>query len=429
MPKRLLVVSAASFAVMLAISLVSLLYLAGHRVSVPEEGTGRIASGGIQAPSPSVRKIEGTVRRGETMFDIFKRSELDLSQLFDLKKAAAAVYRLNDIRPGRPYEITLNTDNNVVSLTYRIDDRRTLEITREEPGFKASEVAIDYEVREARLGGIIENNLSSALGEGGNAAALALDLSDIFSWDIDFNTDIRKGDVYRLVVEELWLNGKFQRYGNVLSAEFENDGTLHRAYRYEVDGRAGYFDDDGDSLRRAFLKAPLSFRRISSGFSRSRLHPILKIRRPHLGVDYVAARGTPVSAIGDGTVRFAGRKGGFGNLIILRHPMGYTTYYGHLSRIAKGIRPGARVAQGEVIGNVGATGIATGPHLHFQINRYGRILNPLSVKLPRGQGIPKNRMEAFRTYQAGMKETLASIPIAEPARAGADKPTAVASSR
>ncbi|HEY5764626.1 MAG TPA: peptidoglycan DD-metalloendopeptidase family protein, partial [Candidatus Deferrimicrobiaceae bacterium] len=325
--------------------------------------------------------------------------------------------------------ITLDTDNNVLTLSYQIDDAATLAITQEAPGFQAEKVAIEYDVREAGLAGTIENNLVSSLGEDGRSVALALDLSDIFSWDIDFNTDLRKGDSYRVVVEELWLNGEFRRYGNVLSAEFLNDGSVHRAYRFGIDGRFGYFDDDGNSLRRAFLKAPLSYRRISSGFSRNRLHPILKRRHPHLGVDYVAPRGTPVSAIGDGTVRFAGWKGANGNLVILKHPMGYTTYYGHLSRIAKGIRPGAKVSQGDVIGTVGSTGRTTGAHLHFQINRHGRIVNPLSVNLPRGEGIPKERMAEFRKYRAGVKESLASIPVPSTDRAGARKETAVASSR
>jgi len=419
MSKRLLLLSVASLAAILSLSV---LFLAEQRASTPGEGTTRGRSANRQ-------QIEGVVQRGETMFDIFQKNGLDLSQLYGVKKAAADVFRLRRIVPGRPYKIMLDADNNVVSLTYQIDDRATLDITREEPGFEAEKVMVDYEVREARLGGIIENNLASAMGEDGRSAALALDLSDIFSWDIDFTTDIRRGDVYRVVVQELWLHGEFKRYGDVLSAEFENDGTLYRAYRFEVDGRTGYFDDDGNSLRRAFLKAPLSYRRISSGFSRSRLHPVLKIRRPHLGVDYVAPRGTPVSAIGDGTVKFAGWKGANGRLVVLRHPMGYTTYYGHLSRISRGIRPGARVAQGDVIGSVGSSGRATGAHLHFQMNRHGRNVNPLSVKLPRGTGIPKARMEDFRNYRTGMQEALASIPVSSPDRADSGSQTAVASRR
>lgn len=426
MPNRLPILFGISLVAILSLSF---LFLTEQRASMPGDGTSRDGSGILRELSPKDRKIEGVVQRGETLFEIFKENGLNYSQLHDLQIATRKVFRWKNILPGRPYNITVDADNHIQSLVYRIDDRTTLDVIREASGFRAEKVVTDYEVREAHLGGVIESSLASALDEDGKSAALALDLSDIFSWDIDFNTDIRKGDVYRVVVEELYLNGEFKRYGDVLSAEFENDGSLHRAYRFEVEGRAGYFDDDGKSLRRAFLKAPLSYRRISSGFSRSRLHPVLKIRRPHLGIDYVAPRGTPVSAIGDGTVRFAGWKGANGRMIILRHPMGYTTYYGHLSRIAKRIRSGVRVAQGDVIGYVGSSGRATGAHLHFQMKRRGRILNPLSVKLPRGKGIPKNRLEDFRNFRNGMDEALASIPVASPARASTENRTIVASTR
>lgn len=368
-----------------------------------------LPSVGDRTSSVSPSEIRDVVKPGESMFDIFKKHGLAVGDLYTLKEASAEVHKLRRIRPGRKYEIELDADNNVVSLTYHIDEDEILSIRRDDPGFRAERVAIAYDVREGTLGGIIESSLVSSLGEDGNSVLLALDLSDIFSWDIDFNTDVRRGDAYRVVVEELWLNGSFRRYGNILAAEFSNDGTTHRAYRYEANGRVGYFDDDGHSLRRAFLKAPLSYRRISSGFSRRRFHPVLKTYRPHHGVDYAAARGTPVSALGEGTVRFAGWKGANGKLVILSHPLGYRTYYGHLSRIARGIRPGIRVRQGDVIGYVGSTGRATGPHLHFQINRNGRVLNPLTVNLPRGKGVPKAEMADFRRLRAGLTETLASI--------------------
>ncbi|GAB4369312.1 MAG: M23 family metallopeptidase [Deltaproteobacteria bacterium] len=424
MRSRLLPVACA---VLTAVLSLTFLFLSEQRASPPGEEPSSASSESLAKTSPEGRIIEGTVGPGESLFDIFKRNGLDFSQLHEMKQAATKVFRLRDIRPGRPYRIALDADNNVVSLSYRIDDLASLDIARKEDAFEARKETIEYEVREARLGGVIETSLAAALEEKGRPAALALDLSDIFSWDIDFTTDIRKGDVYRVVVEELWLNGECKRYGEVLSAEFENDGTVHRAYRFEVDGRVGYYDDEGDSMRRAFLKAPLSYRRISSGFSLNRFHPILKRRHPHLGVDYVAPAGTPVSAIGDGTVTFAGWKGANGRLVILQHPMGYTTYYGHLSRIAKGIRRGVRVAQGDLIGYVGSSGRATGPHLHFQMNRHGRILNPLSVKLPRGRGIPKSRMKEFRDFRAGMQQALASIPVPAADRVEANRPTEVAS--
>jgi murein DD-endopeptidase MepM/ murein hydrolase activator NlpD len=324
----------------------------------------------------------------------------------------------------------LAPDNSVLSLTYQIDDDVLLNVTRFDPEFRAEKIAIPYEKRERNLGGIIENNLYEALGNDGESALLAYALSDIFSWDIDFTTDLRKGDNFRLVVEELWLGGGFNRFGEVLAAEFVNDGTTYRAFRYEApDGRTGYYDEEGKSLKRSFLKAPLNYRRISSGFSRRRFHPILKIYRPHHGVDYVAPRGTPVSALGDGTVRFAGWKGANGKLVVLSHPMGYKTYYGHLSRIARGIRPGVRVRQEEVIGYVGSTGRTTGPHLHFQMNRHGRLLNPLTVNLPRGRGIPTQLLADYEKKRHALGLALASIVPSPPDPGTRTEERAVASGR
>ncbi len=358
----------------------------------------------------SSQEIRDVVKSGETMSDIFRKHGLDSGELFLLREASASVHRLGRIDAGKPYRIEVGPDNSVVSLTYQINDDVLLNITRSDPGFRAEKITIPYETKTSRIGGTIENNLYESLGTGGESTLLAYALSDIFSWDIDFTTDLRPGDTFKIIVEEQWLNGRFKRYGKILAAEFVNDGSTYRAFRYEgPGGRPGYFDEEGKSLQRAFLKAPLSYRRISSGFTRSRLHPILKIRRPHLGIDYVAPRGTPVSALGDGSVRYAGYKGANGNLVILKHPKGFTTYYGHLHRIRKGIRRGARVAQGDVIGYVGSTGRASGPHLHFQMKKGNRIINPLRVDVPRSGGIPKKLLADYDRIRQEMGLELASI--------------------
>jgi len=358
----------------------------------------------------SSREIRDVVKPGETMFDIFNKYGLHSQELFHLKEASAGVHRLGKITTGKPYRIELGPDNSVLSLTYQINDDVLLNITRADPGFRAEKITIPYETKTSKVGGTIENNLYDALGNGGESALLAYALSDIFSWDIDFTTDLRNGDTFKIVVEEQWLDGRFKRYGSILAAEFTNDGKAYRAFRYEgPDGRTGYYDEAGKSLQRSFLKAPLSYRRISSGFTNSRRHPILKIRRPHRGVDYVAPRGTPVSALGDGTIQFAGYKGANGNLVILRHPKGFTTYYGHLHKIRKGIRRGARVAQGDVIGYVGSTGRTTGPHLHFQMKKGNRIINPLRVDVPRSSGIPKNLLADYDKIRQERGLELASI--------------------
>ena len=355
------------------------------------------------------REIVDTVRKGETVAAIFEKHHLDIGELIRMRQASAGIHRLRDISAGRPYTITLDMDNNVLSLAYHIDDDEILRVVRSEPGYRADKVAIEYERRIGTLGGIVRSNLVSSLPEGGQSELLAIQLSDIFSWDVDFNTDFRKGDTFRILVEERWLDGEFRNYGDILAAELSVDGNTYRAYRFDMGDRSDYFDDEGKSLRKAFLKAPLSYRRISSGFTKRRVHPILKIARPHFGVDYAAPAGTPVSTVGDGAVIFAGRKGPNGNLVIVRHPNGYTTSYGHLGRIAKGIRRGTEVRQGDVIGTVGATGLATGPHLDFRIRRHGTFLNPLTVNLPRGGAVPPNRMAEFRGVAEEFARSLSAI--------------------
>ena len=378
-------------------------------------------------PEGTTREIKNVVKSGETMFDIFQRHKLSLSDLFRLKEASAKIHRLRNIKAGQPYTIELDGDNTVVSLVYRISDDAHLSISRSEEGYLAEKIAIPSQTKERKLGGVIENNLYDAIGNDERASLLAYALADIFSWDIDFTTDLRKGDTFKVLVEEIWREGRFQRYGNVLAAEFVNDGNTHRAFRYEgPDGRAGYYDEKGKSLQRAFLKAPLSYRRISSRFSYNRKHPILKVRRHHFGVDYVAPRGTPVSALGDGTVQFAGYKGANGNLVILRHPKGFATYYLHLHKIRRGIRRGVRVAQGDVIGYVGSTGRATGPHLDFRMKKGSRFVNPLRVNVPRQGGIPKQLLADFDKSRYALGLELASIVPAprEPGPEPADQKVA-----
>jgi murein DD-endopeptidase MepM/ murein hydrolase activator NlpD len=355
------------------------------------------------------REITGNIEKGETLFDIFKKYKLDIVELFKLKEASADVHKLRDLYPGRPYKIIIDDNTKINEFTYWIDDDNILNITRTESGFCAEKKAIEYEKRIQHIGGVIKDNLILSVGEGRENLMLALQLSDIFAWDIDFTTDIRNGDVFKIVVEGCYLNGEFKKYGDILSAEFINNGETFTAYRFEHNGKIDYFDVDGNSLRRSFLKAPLSFRRVSSGFSKRRFHPVLKIYRPHLGVDYAASTGTPVSAVGDGTVFFAGYKGQNGNIVIIRHFNGYKTYYGHLSKIGKGIKKRVGVKQGRIIGYVGATGLATGPHLDYRIKINNNFVNPLTLKLPRGKSIPNNLMSAFETSKNEMDIRLASI--------------------
>ncbi len=363
----------------------------------------------VSQKNEAYREISGVVKRGETFFDIFKNYQLDITELFELREASADIHRLRDLRPGQPYTIFLDQRDRINELTYLIDDDNVLTITRTDSGFSAEKSAIEYEKRLIHLSGTINDNLISSVGEGKENLMLALAVSDIFGWDIDFTTDLRKGDTFKVIVEGLYLDGQFKKYGEIVCAGFVNNGQGYNAYRFEHDGITGYFDDEGGSLKRSFLKSPLSFRRISSSFSRNRFHPILKTYRPHHGVDYAAPEGTPVLATGDGVVRFAGLKGQYGKLVIVRHPNGYKTYYGHLSGISSGTTKGKKVKQGDIIGNVGATGVATGPHLHYEMHIGDRPVNPLTVKLPKGKAIPEKQHAEFNRMKEGMQMRLAAI--------------------
>lgn len=345
--------------------------------------------------TPEYREIAGTIQTGETLFDIFKKYALNVNELFKMREVSANLHRLRDLYPGRPYKIIMDDRHRINSFTYWIDDETVLNIVNTDEGFYGEKTVLRYEKRIEYISGAIKNNLVASIGNKKGGLFLALQLSDIFAWDIDFTTDIRSNDIYKMAVEGLYLDGKFKKYGAIVAAEFINNGQTFRAYRYEINGKADFYNEEGKSIRKTFLKAPLNFRRISSFFSRERKHPILKIYRSHDGIDYAAPTGTPVSATGDGKVLFAGHRGQYGKLVIVKHRNGYETYYGHLSRIANGIRPDRHTEQGQIIGYVGSTGLATGPHLHYEMRINNKPLNPLSIKNLSGNSVPETMMADF----------------------------------
>ena len=388
----------------------------------PSPGKGVVAENPLQKDD-TPRVIDGRIKEGESLFVIFRKYGLDLAELFEINEASASVHGLANVSPDHRYKIKLDEDNSVSAFTYWIDDEYRLDALRNEGGFQAEKKKIHYDKRTAQIGISIRDNLISSLGTDRENLSLAFDLSDMFAWDLDFTSDLRKDDVFKIVVQECYRNGEFKKYGDVLCAEYVGaDGKTLRAYRFESAGKVGYYDSKGRPLKKAFLKAPLSFRRISSGFSLRRKNPVLKIYRPHHGVDYAAPTGTPVSAIGSGTVAFAGRRGGYGNLIILKHWNGYSTYYGHLSRIGTGIRRGAKVTQGQTIGYVGSTGNSTGPHLHFEIRVHQKPVNPVLAKIPRANPLSGKAMARFKEMKKKMDGDLATIST--PAAETADGPDA-----
>jgi murein DD-endopeptidase MepM/ murein hydrolase activator NlpD len=242
-------------------------------------------------------------------------------------------------------------------------------------------------------GGVINSSLFGAVAQAGEEDQLALDLAAIFEWDVDFNTELQKGDSFRVAVQKLYLDGRFSGYGGILSAELVRGNRTLQAVRFEGPHGLEYFHPDGMPVKKPFLRSPLKFSRISSRFTHARLHPILKTVRPHLGVDFAAPQGTPVRAAANGVVIAAGWSGGYGNLVRIRHPRGLESLYGHLSRMA--VRRGDRVVQGDLIGNVGSTGLATAPHLDYRIMERGQFVNPLKLTPPPPERLPASMMAAF----------------------------------
>jgi murein DD-endopeptidase MepM/ murein hydrolase activator NlpD len=352
--------------------------------------------------------VEGRISRNDTLASAL--SGVASPALVDrIVRASRPAYDLTRIVVGRPFGITLGPDGLLRAFSYGIDELRTLhvDLSDGEPRARVSQRPV--ETRTAVVAGVIESSLFGAIDAAGEGDQLALDLADVFAWDVDFNTELQPGDSFRVAVEKQYVEGELLRYGRILAAEFVRGPRTLRAVRHEAEGRApGYYDTEGRPLRKAFLRSPLRFTRISSRFSRSRLHPVLNVRRPHLGVDYAAPYGTPVHAAADGLVARAGWEGGYGRTVRIRHANGYQTLYGHLARIS--VRAGQRVVQGTLVGAVGASGLATGPHLDYRMSLNGQFLDPLKVALPPAEPIAPSEREAFAASSRRLLAMLANVP-------------------
>jgi murein DD-endopeptidase MepM/ murein hydrolase activator NlpD len=345
-----------------------------------------------ESAQPSVK--HGVVRSGDTMSELL-RDYLSAQEIHDLAQQSKAVFALNRICAGQPYEVC-EIDGGFSSFRYEIDREEQLVVVREGTGFRISREPIPYEVKTDLVRGAIRSNLFEAVNEIGEGPDLALALADIFAWDVDFLQDIREGDTFQALVEKRSRDGNAAGYGRVLAAQFVNQGDRFDAVWYQDGDRApGYYDLGGNSLRKAFLKAPLSFTRISSGYSKRRFHPIAKTWRAHPAIDYAAPPGTPIKTVGDGVVEVRGYTNGNGNYVKIRHNSTYETLYLHMSRFAKGIAKGKRVSQGEVIGYVGSTGLATGPHLCFRMYQNGSPINPLKMRAPPSEPVSTEHMADF----------------------------------
>ncbi|MCL1939737.1 MAG: peptidoglycan DD-metalloendopeptidase family protein [Desulfovibrionaceae bacterium] len=351
-------------------------------------------------PEEDPNLFQGEIAAGDTA-GVLLQEWLGQSEIHAMAEACKNVYALGRLRAGQPYSVHLE-DGRFLRFEYEADTERKLIVTREQDGENANWQArlekIEYEIRLIRVEGEITSNLFEAMSAAGEAPALAVRLAEIFAWEINFIRDIREGDSFSLLVEKRYRDGELKGYGAMPAAEFVNRNSKFEAYVYKDSfGNNSYFNASGESLKRAFLKAPLSFTRISSRFDMQRLHPIHNTVRAHPAVDYAAPSGTPVKAIGSGEVTFRGFNKGAGNYITLKHANGYESMYLHLSGFAKNLKQGGKVRQGEIIGYVGSTGYSTGPHLDFRMKKNGQFLNPEKVLSPRDESVPQKHLAAFKT--------------------------------
>lgn len=324
-------------------------------------------------------------------------------------------FDLSSLKPnttGIAY-FTDDLETKLVSVEVKLDKRTILKISETPDGTWISQLdKLPITKRIVSFNGIVALSLWESARSVGMNPMLIDKLADIFAWQIDFSREVVSGDTWRISVEQQEVNDKVIGYGNILAAEYINNKEKYTAVRYpQYAKNADYYDLEGQSLRRMFLKSPLNFRRISSRFSKSRFHPVLKRRRAHNGVDYAAKPGTPVKTVGDGTVVFMGWKGGGGRVVKVKHNSKYSTAYMHLRGFAKGLRKGARIPQGKVIGYVGSSGLATGPHLHFSFYENGRYIDPLGKKFPSANPVPRKELDEFKTYAIQSVETLQALKM------------------
>jgi murein DD-endopeptidase MepM/ murein hydrolase activator NlpD len=349
--------------------------------------------------------ISGTVAEGETA------AKLLGSDVHAIMQAARKHHSLANIRRGQPYTVVRDKTTNVVErFEYEIDGHRKLVVELDGAALTSRVETIVYTVQLALLQGAVESSLFQAVAAIGESPALAMVVAEVFRWDVDFIRDVQPGDSFSILVEKLYRDGQFKQYGRVLGATFTNKGALFEAFLFRgVSGHAGHYNRKGESLRKALLKAPLAFTRITSGYSMGRKHPIFHDTRPHEGVDYAAPAGTPVKAVGDGVISQKGWLGGYGHTIAIRHRAGLESQYAHLSGYARGMASGVRVRQGQVIGFVGTTGWSTGPHLDFRLKQHGRFINPAKAVNPREDGIAPGHMKEFEERKTRIRNFVAGV--------------------
>jgi murein DD-endopeptidase MepM/ murein hydrolase activator NlpD len=333
---------------------------------------------------PQTKIVEDTIQKNRTLVATLVDYEVPTTIANEIADLIKPVFDVRKLRFGNPFKLEQEGDGTLKTFEYKIDDESVLKVQKSEDAYEARVEKLDLDTRETAITAEIHSSLWDALAEVPKREFLATELAEMFQWQVDFSTEIQPGDQIRLIVDESIHEGTFVKYGKIRAAELVNSGRRYRGFLY----KDSYYDEKGVSLKRALLASPLRFTpRVSSGFTHRRMHPILGTERAHLATDYAAPTGSPVVAVANGIVAFAGWDSGYGNLVRIKHSSGLTSGYAHLSKIAAGIRPGAVVKQSELVGLVGQTGLATGPHLHFMMAKNGTPINPVPA-LKKGEPAP-----------------------------------------
>jgi len=401
---------------LLALGAISLAGTLTAARSLPEPTVEWTASSSIVPGLPRVtRSFQIAVRPGDTLSRLFERNDLALDDLNAIMAVGGPTARLRTLMPGDQLQVRSSAAGRVIGLAVDIDEARRLEVERGARGFAVRTVEVPLERRTVRAEGSIESSLFASAADAGLSGSLTMALAGVFGYDVDFLQDLRRGDRFVVIYEQIWRDGEKLRDGPILAARFENDGRVLHAVRFtQGDGRTDYFAADGGSMRKALTRNPVDFTRVSSGFSTSRRHPILNRVRAHQGVDYAAPAGTPVRAAGDGKVVFRGIRGGYGNAVVIQHGATYSTLYGHLSQFARGLGVGSRVAQDQIIGFVGASGLATAPHLHYEVLVNGVHRNPRTVALPDAAPLKATDRAAFEVEARRLLRELGTPAVTRP---------------
>jgi len=367
----------------------------------PEVSTLISSPANLEKQASSIREDSSTwhdvtIKSGDSLAAIFTKLGIPPQQLHALLEQGGATHNLKKIYPGQSLRLLTDGEQGLLKLSYPIDKLSTLEVSRNGDDFEISTTHRTPERLEVSASATIESSLFMAGHNAGLSDNIIMELAGIFGWDIDFALDIRKGDQFTVLYEKIYLDGEHIDNGNILAAEFVNQGKRFQAVRYtDAGGRIDYYALNGESMRKTFLRTPVEFSRISSRFSNGRKHPILNKIRAHKGVDYAASTGTPIKSTANGKIIHIGKKGGYGNAIVIQHGSRYSTLYGHMSKFRGGLKKGSRVRQGQTIGYVGSSGLATGPHLHYELRVDGTHRDPLRVKLPGADPLNKKYMADF----------------------------------